>query len=282
MKRILVPVDFSSNAYNALFYATRLFQNQPCHFYILNAFEVNTPLLTSRLDTGKGDLLFQKLSKESEEKLVETKHRIVRDTAGLQHDFETISISKELSETINKTIKSKSIDWVIMGTKGATGAKEIFMGSNTSKVIRKNKACPVLMVPDELEFEIPREIAFSSDFKKRYVEKEIKPLVDLAVLFDSKIRIFHIHEEEKLDELQQYNFAALKKYLKDFDPSIHWISKFSKKTKLINDFIKKMEVNMLVMVNNKHSLIDSITHEPVIKNIGFHPIVPFFVIPDAD
>jgi len=281
MKRILVPTDFSNNAYNALFYATRLFEHQSCHFYILNTYEVNTPILTSRIDTSKGDVLFKKLCATSEEKLVETKHRITRDTAGLQHTFETISISKELPETIKKTIKSKQIDLVVMGTKGATGAKEIFMGSNTVKVIQKIKTCPVLMIPNEYEFEKPFKIAFPTDFGRFYLEEELSPLIDMARLFTAKIHIFHINEEEKLDELQEYNFVALKKYLKDFDPSVHWISKFSKKAKLINDFIEKMNINMLAMVNYQHSIIEGIIHEPVIKTIGFHPIVPFLVIPDA-
>ncbi|MBQ4820946.1 universal stress protein [Aquimarina sp. MMG016] len=280
MKRILVPTDFSNNAYSALFYATRLFQNQPCQFYILNTFDVNTPILTSRIDTSKGDILYQQLARESKDKLTETFHAIVRDTDELDHTFETISVSKKLPETINKTIKIKEIDLVVMGTKGASGAKEIFMGSNTVKVIQKIKGCPVLMVPDEFDFEKPVEIAFPTDFRRFYIEEELKPLIEIASLFNAHIRIFHIHEEEKLDEIQEHNYAALKKYLKDFKHSMHWVFKLSKKTELINTFIQQFSVNMLVMVNYKHSFMEGITHEPVIKKIGFHPIVPFLVIPD--
>ncbi len=279
MKRILVPVDFSNNSYSALFYATRLFQNYSCQFCILNTFEVNTPILTSRINTNKGDVLFQKLRKESEEKLVAIKHRIVRDSEDLQHTFETISVSKNLAETISKTIGKKNIDLVVMGTKGATGAKEIFMGSNTVKVIQKIKKCPVLMVPDQYEFKKTLEIAFPSDFKRSYQEDEIKPITDIAALFSSNIKVFHIHEEEELDSMQEYNYHMLKKYLVDFETSIHWIPKFSKKSELINDFIKKIKIDMLAMVNYRHSLIEEFTHEPVIKNIGFHPTVPFLVIP---
>ena len=36
---------------------------------------------------------------------------------------------------------------------------------------------------------------------------------------------------------------------------------------------------MLVMVNYKHSFIESILNEPVVKKIGFQPMVPFLVIP---
>ncbi|MBQ4802956.1 universal stress protein [Aquimarina sp. MMG015] len=281
MKRILVPTDFSDNAYSALFYATRLFQNQPCQFYILNTFEVNTPLLTGRIDTSKGDDLYQELSTKSSDSLATTFHSIVRDSEDLKHTFETISISKDLTETINKTIKNKDIDLVVMGTKGVTGAASLFMGSNTVKVVQKIKHCPVLIVPNEFDFDKPIEIAFPTDFKRFYLEAEIKPLLDIASLFDSNIRIFHINEDENLDDIQEYNYNLLKRHLSKFTHSIHWISKTGQKTSLINEFIDEFDINLAIMINYKHSLIETITHEPVIKKIGFHPSIPFLVIPDA-
>ncbi|MAQ76379.1 MAG: hypothetical protein CL613_08615 [Aquimarina sp.] len=126
MKTILIPTDFSKNAYQALFYATQLFKNYQCHFILLNTFSVNTPVLTSRLNPSKGGELYKKLSVESDAKLTEVYHKIVRDTDGLDHSFETVSISQPLTETIEKTIRSKDIDLIVMGTKGATGAKEFF------------------------------------------------------------------------------------------------------------------------------------------------------------
>ncbi|WP_299215176.1 universal stress protein [uncultured Aquimarina sp.] len=281
MKRILVPTDFSNNAYGALFYATRLFQDHECQFYILNTFEVHTPVLTGRIDTSKGDLLYQKLSAKSKDGLTQTFHSIIRDTDDLNHTFETISVSKDLTETINKTIKKKNIDLVVMGTKGATGASTLFMGSNTVKVVQKIHNCPVLVVPDEYDFQKPMEIAFPTDFRRFYIAEELKPLIDIASLFGSSIRIFHIHEEEKLDEIQEHNYTSLKNHLSDFTHSIHWISKEGQKARLINDFIDELDIDLLVMVNYRHSLMENITREPIIKKIGFHPSVPFLVIPDA-
>ncbi len=279
MKRILVPTDFSENAYSALFYATRLFQGQECQFYILHTFDVNTPVLTSRVNTSKGDLLYQQLSNESQEKLTETYHSIVRDTDEFNHTFETISVSKKLSETINKTIKSKHIDLVVMGTKGASGAKEIFMGSNTVNAVQKIKDCPILAIPDEFDFEELIDIAFATDFRRFYSKKELKPILQMGSLFNSNIRIMHIHEEEKLDETQEHNFKKLKEHLDGYNYTLHWMSRFDKKTEVINTFIDKMNINMLAMLYYKHSFLESITHEPVIKKIGFHASIPFLIIP---
>ncbi|WP_167571888.1 universal stress protein [Aquimarina algiphila] len=279
MKKILVPTDFSNNAYSALCYATKLFKNEACHFYILNTFSVETPVLTSRLNTSKGEKLYKELSNESREKLTETFHAITRDTEDLNHTFEMISVSKKLSETINKTVKSKSIDLVVMGTKGASGAKEVLMGSNTVRAIQKIRGCSILAIPDEFDFKIPQEIAFATDLSRSKSKEELKPLIDIASLFDSKIRVVHIHEKEQLDEIQERNFKQLKEHLKEVKYNMHWVSKFDQKSRVINEFIDEMKIDMLSMLHYKHGFIESITREAVIKKIGFRLTIPFLVMP---
>jgi hypothetical protein len=56
--------------------------------------------------------------------------------------------------------------------------------------------------------------------------------------------------------------------------------KYDKKTKEIIDFVEELDINILAMVNYKHSFIEKIINEPVIKKIGFNPKVPFLVIPE--
>ena len=281
MKNILIPTDFSNNAYNALYYATRLFKNEPCKFYILNTFDAEPHIITSRIESDKESSTYKDLKNQSQERLTETFHSIVRDTEDFDHTFETISVSKKLAETINKTIKKKNIDLVVMGTKGVSGVKEIFMGSNTVKVIQKIKDCPILAVPDHFDFEPPKEIAFATDFRRFYSKEELKPLLDIVSLFTSNIRIMHIHEEEQLDEIQEHNFKKLKEHLDGFEYTMHWVAKLDQKADLINEFIDKMNIDMLSMLYYKHSLMETITREPVIKKIGFQPSVPFLVIPGS-
>ncbi len=158
MKNILIPTDFSENAYSALYYATRLFKNEPCRFYILNTLDSEASVITGKTDP--------QLINESKEKLTEIRHTIVRDTEDYDHSFESILTTEKLLETIEKTVKEKGIDIIVMGTKGATGAKGFFVGSTTSNVIQKIKCCPVLVVPEEFNFE---EFLETSDTRKFFV-----------------------------------------------------------------------------------------------------------------
>lgn len=274
MKRhILLPTDFSDNSWNATVYALKLFADMECTFYFLNS----TVIKVSTLSNLSNKLL-KTMQEEAMKELLELKDLAETSNPNDNHDFQVILSSKDLKEAIKTTINEWDIDLIIMGTKGATGAKEFFFGSNTVHIIKSIKKCPMLIVPEEFDFEKPVQIAFPTDFNRFYDNKELKPLKQLADLYNSKIRILHINEEEELNDIQEYNLMMLQGYLKDYEYSLHSMPKYAKKTIEINDFIEELDINILAMVKYKHSLIEKIINEPVIKKIGFHPIVPFLVI----
>jgi methionyl-tRNA formyltransferase len=109
--------------------------------------------------------------------------------------------------------------------------------------------------------------------------EEIVAVKQLAELFNSKIRIVHITKKNGLTKVQDYNLSMLNVYLENQAHSFHWLPEYADKTQEINDFIKELDIDVLTMINYKHSFIEDILNEPVVKKIGFRPTVPFLVIP---
>lgn len=276
-KNILLPTDFSDNALNAINYALELFKNEKCTFYILNATEMQVPALSNL--TSK---LLETIKEDSNKNLKELQEKLELASISSKFHFQTIWSSKNLINAITKSVIKYNIDLLVMGTKGATGAKEFLFGSNTNTIIKKMNFCPILVIPENFNFVIPTQIAFPTDFKRFFSNIELKPIKDLASHYNSIIRVVHINVEDDLDNIQVNNLSALKQYLKKFEHTFHWVPDFTNKTKSICAFIDELEVNMLVMVNYKHSLVENIIKEPVIKKVGFHPIVPFMIIPDLN
>lgn len=274
-RKILIPTDFSDNAWSAVVYALKLFADEFCTFYFLNSTTIKVSTLSNLsnklLKTMEEDAIRELLAWK---KLAETSY------ANANHNFQIISSLEDLKTAVKKAVNEWEIDLIIMGTKGTTRAKEIFFGSNTVRILKSSKACPVLIIPEEYEFAVPKQIAFPTDYNRFYSYIELKPLKQLADLHESKIRIMHINVEEDLNDIQEYNLIKLKEYLENYQYTLHWMPKYDKKAKEIFDFIEEMDINILVMVNYKHSFIEKIINEPVIKKIGFHPIVPFLVIPE--
>lgn len=273
MKHILLPTDFSDNAWSAAVYALKLYALENCTFYFLNSSTIKVSVMSSI-----SNKLIQIMAENAKNELAELKKMAENTNANANHNFEIIFSTENILGAIETSVTKHKIDLVIMGTKGSTKAKGVFFGSNTIHIIKKMKLCPILIVPDEFDFLEPKQIAFPTDFNHYYGE-ELLPLKHLAELFNSNIKIIHINEEDGLTDIQDYNFTELKDYLKDFPNSFHWMPDYDKKEQIIKDFIQELSINILVMINYKHSFIESIVNEPVIKKIGFQPTVPFLVIP---
>jgi len=275
MKKVLLPTDFSDNAWSAIVYAIKLYAKNECTFYIINVCNIEV----SKMSIMSNKLL-NIMKDDAMKELLELKRMARIADANENHSFEIILSSENLVDAINRTIKTHNIDMVVMGTKGASKAKEIFFGSNTVKVIKKIKNCPILIIPDEFNFVKPRQIAFPTDYDRLYGDKVLNPLKKISTLYNSKIRILHIEEENELSDKQKFNIERLDENLSNFEHTFHWMPDYNKMTTVIQDFIEELDIDILAMAKHRHSLIENIINEPIVKKIGFHPVIPFLVIPE--
>ena len=282
MKNILVATDFSDNAYCALFYATKLLASRPCTFYILNTYSELSILQGKTLPPIGGKKYLHQLEIDSKEQLTHIKHKIVLDNSNPQHRFEVISQKGDLANIITEKIETLQIDLVTMGNKGLTEAADIFFGSNTIKVANTINQCPVLAIPGELDFKPIKEIAFVTDFIKGCNKNTLTPLMYLASLCSAAIRIMHVDEKEILNETQEFNRKEIEGLFQVIEHSFHWTRSFDDKAKVIDIFLKKFEVDMYAMVNQKRGIIEKLTKEPVIKDISMYSHIPFLILPTRD
>ncbi|MEC8830812.1 MAG: universal stress protein, partial [Bacteroidota bacterium] len=136
MQKILIPTDFSENAWNAIDYAMQLFRNRRCTFYLLNTY---TPVIPSSRFMAKmidGVRIVDAVRENSEQGLSRTVERIKTKYGNPNHSFETISSFNLLVEEVKDIVDTFGINLVVTGTKGASGVDEVFMGSNTVRIIK--------------------------------------------------------------------------------------------------------------------------------------------------
>lgn len=280
MKNVLIPTDFSKNALNAAKYATTLFENEKCTFFLLNTY---TPAIAhSRFmaETLRGSAVAENesnLSKIGLQKTIENIHSI---TNNANHYFKTISSFDLLTHKITETITLENIDTIVSGTKGASGYKQVFMGTNTVRMIKTIKDCPIVTVPEEYKFEEPKHIAFPTDFKHNFSADVLNPLIELAKKFNSEIHIMHIDEENKRDRFQESNMHTLMEYMAPILHKVHFVPHYSSKSNVITRFLKELEVDILALVYNEHSYLNQLMREPVITNMAYHSKIPLLVLPN--
>ena len=279
MKRILLPTDFSDNSWNAIKYALQLFKNEACNITLLNTY---TPLIYQveymQFDSDKFGLVHS-MADASETGLDEMIQKIQNEFNNPKHTFSKISSFNTLTTEINELYKGKIMDMIVMGTKGATGLRELLFGTNTVHLI-KNARCPILAIPSSYSFETPYEILFPSDYEVDFQVKHIQPIIDLASSFQSRIRVLNASRGYDLSIEQEKSRQKLESYFKDVSCSFHSVSSQNVQ-EAITSFQLTRSINLLVMIKNKHSFFENLFFKSVINQIGFHLNVPFLVIPST-
>ncbi|MBT8284379.1 MAG: universal stress protein [Flavobacteriaceae bacterium] len=277
MKTIILPTDFSKNAYNAVSYALEFFKKEECRFILLNTY---TPaiyqseyILHSPGQIGLGDV-YQSFSMEH---LDELKKKLERRFKNPKHSFVTHSVFNLLVDEIIDLAKKEEVDMVVMGTQGATGAKEIFLGSHTVHVIKK-APCPVMAIPANYKYEKPEAILFPTDYEIDYEHTKLSVLMDLVSRHKAKINILHVSTGFELNEKQKKNKHSLSEMFRDLTHEFHDVPS-QEIIEGINGFKAKSRVDLLAMIQNKHTFLERLFIEPVIKKIGFHVTIPFLVLP---
>ena len=184
-------------------------------------------------------------------------------------------------EEVKDIVETFGIHLVVTGTKGASGVDEVFMGSNTVRIIKSVRKCPILAIPYHFEYVTPTEIAFATDFNRFYTTSELEPLLDLAKMFKATIRIVHVQYGIKaLTELQQFNLNMLRRYLNDVEHYVHTVSELNSVSHTLETFSEELGIHLLAMLNYQHSYMEKMTREPIIKRTTFHTQIPLLVIPE--
>jgi len=278
-KRILLPTDFSKNAWNAIKYASELYATENVDFFILNAFKLESYDIESILVAKPGDIEYDRALEKSEKYLRKVLNMIEIKKAYPNHTYFSMSIFDTPLNAIKTAVELKDIDLVVMGTKGSTDAKSVIFGSNTIDVMEEVRNCPVLAIPNIAKYTEPKEIVFPTSFKTHFKRRELKYLYEIAKITNSAVRILHINTEKHLTDLQKQNKDMLEEFLNGIEYSFQWLDNVSVNDGL-DEFVRRRGSDLIVFINKKHAFLDSIFSRPLVKDLGTSSKIPVLVLHD--
>lgn len=278
MKNVLLPTDFSENSWNAIQYAIQFFEHIKCNFYLFHVIRLNsivandTPYL---LDHKVIDDLYTKPTKQ---KLISILKRISKLSPNQEHHkFYTLTDYGFFIESIRKTVEEKRIDYIVMGTKGASGLEKIILGTNTADVITKVK-CNTLAIPENSNFHIPKEIAFPTDFSLSHDLQVLQPISDIIRRFKSSLRIVHINKNKvELTKDEEKNKDLLEDFFNNQQFSFHYLTN-NKVEDAVQCFVESRDINMICMVAKNLNYFQQILFHSKVEKLSYHTDIPFLVL----
>ncbi|WP_047247420.1 universal stress protein [Maribacter thermophilus] len=276
-KQILIPTDFSKNALNAVRYTIDLYSKLNCDFYLLNVLDFERYTTENLIIPESGSAAFELAKEDTEKKFQKLLHTLALHNDNPKHRYHTITTLDFLLEAMKKIITEKDVDLVAMGTKGATGSKKVFFGSNTVNAMEKIRECPVLAIPDEISYTTPKEIVFPTDYKAKFKRKELSYLIEIGKMHHSNIAVLHLDKNNELSGDQEANKQLLNTILEETPHSFHDLTE-SNLAKGIQTFIESRDSNMMAFINRKHVFFGSVFSKPLLKEIGYEATVPILAL----
>ncbi|WP_150452081.1 universal stress protein [Arenibacter lacus] len=278
MKIILLPTDFSDSAWNAMFTALKLYADMVSHFIVLNAYEPNIANVLGAKDEQRLGVIYDSMAIQSHKELDKILDYLRQNHKNQNHTFEKLSISDNLLIAIKNTMITHHIDCIVMGTTGATGAKEVFMGSNTVRVLKTIRNRPIIVVPKEVNFQSLKRLVLPTNFLKYFESSELNPMLELVRLWRAETYIFQVGTEFKLNDFQESNKLRLEEYFKDIVHGFHKVQFEEGVAKAITDFATESNADMIALIQYDHSFFEKLTREAVVKKMAFHTSLPLMVL----
>ncbi|MCL5128785.1 MULTISPECIES: universal stress protein [unclassified Algibacter] len=278
MKNILIPTDFSENAWNAIEYALRFFSKSACNFYILHVDTSDDSRFHEKVPAVGGTKVSSIVKSPSKKLLQQTIKRIIKSPyLNSNHRFYPVMDNNYIINSIRKQVAEKKIDFIVMGTRGESGLNNLAVGRNTGNVITKVK-CTTLVVPENAKYVNMKEIAFPTDFSFFYHAETLQPMADIVEGNHAAVRALHINKNKAdLNEDQKKNKEFLDDYFNNQEHSFHFLTNNDIED-AVQGFVENKQIDLIAMLAKNLNYFQKILFNPTTPKISYYTDVPFLVL----
>ena len=182
MKKILVPVDFSEYSENALKAASKIAKKQNAEIVVVHMLGLSDAVITKEDNSMEG-MFFLKLTQKRFAEFLDKDY-----LEGLTI-HQTVKNYKIFSE-IDDVAKEHRVDLIVMGSHGSSGLSEVFVGSNTEKVVR-TASVPVLVIKEETNFTATKAV-FACDYRLESLEV-FNRITSLFKVLDIEVKLLYVN-----------------------------------------------------------------------------------------
>ena len=199
IEKILIPTDFSDTSKTVVAEAMALAQKLKAEVCLMHVTEAGTPPLFMDPKTPIPSPPMEQVENEINRKMSETAKKL-SDTYGI-----TPSVylkEGDIHDEIIEFAEKNDIDLIAMGTHGASGYRELFVGSNAQRVVTVSEI-PVLTVQKQKPEPGFKNILVPIDDSVHSREK-VNIAMLIADLFKAKLHIVGLPDSDDTQEMNKF------------------------------------------------------------------------------
>lgn len=274
MKKILFPTDFSTVAHNAFVHALAFAKLIHGELILLHSYE--WPIMVSQFAIQNYKVVYDSIEFGNLEQFKEEVPKL-RQLAK-ENNFEHIKMSHilmdgDLMYTIKEVIQKEPIDFVVMGTSGASGWKELFLGTNTGEAIA-NLSVPVLSIPESAIYSKIETIGFTTRFREKD-KIALTRVLKIAKLAGAQVKCLYVQTEDSDNTSKTY--LEWEAYFKN-EPVQFFIIPSEEVKQTIEDFITHQNIDILTMLTYKRNFFEWMFTTSITEKMSYHCAIPILAM----
>lgn len=265
--KIIIPIDFSDNSFNALNFAISLANKREGEIILVHVIETVLDV------ASQGALAMESLHRDAETHMKKTVEKYQ------SNDLKFTTIIKEGTASISVAKIAKEIEatLIVMGTQGMSGIKTSLIGSTTINLI-KESFTPVLVVPAKSNASEIRKVALALEFSK-HEEKFIDWVVGMSKRWERGLEFVHVQTANDFEE--ELKTKTLEDFIATHHPGLPVkIHTFYAKTPVegLDQFLEENENVILVMCHEHKNLWEQVLSDSQTHQMLFHSRVPLLIM----
>ena len=269
MNQILCPIDFSETSLNALEYAVSIAEKHKADLSLVYVF--TEEYYNEHLNEGV---------KNYNEYEVEFKSRlevIANEIKNKNFSCSAHVLNGKFLKSIKNFIPLKSIDFVVVGTKGLSDVFDKIVGSNTIKLV-DNLDIPILAVPKKAAFEGLGKVVYATSYRDED-KIALRKLSKFSAPFEASITVLHLSKRDNLiEEVLLSNFKEELVSIIDCDNISFDTKTYSESLVLsIDKYMMAEKSNILAILMEKRNLVDRLFHKSVTKELSYIMDFPILI-----
>lgn len=271
MNKIIVPIDFSEHSEYALEAAVTLAKGNGAEIIALHMLEMSDSVLNSTdAEQQQKAVFFLKLAEKRFSEFLDKPYLKDAKVTPLVKHFKVFS-------EVNDVAKDQKADLIVMGSHGTSGLSEIFIGSNTEKVVR-HAEIPVLVLKQRFDNTNLKDVVFASDFSTESVAVYQKA-VKLFQALNTKLHLLYVNlpsdRFRSTNEIDQTVSNFLMKAEGNLDKlsQINFVSDYTVEKGVLN-FANRIGADLIAVATHGRTGIAHFFEGSISEDIANHAVLP--------
>lgn len=266
--KIIFPTDFSPNAAQAFPFAVEIARKLNAVIYVLHTYQL--PYQRSDMFVSVMDIM-----KQDAERAV---HKFMTDTAanpafaGLK--LEPVVRIGDVADTCVELAEEIKAGLIVMGTTGASGLEEVFMGSNAAATISKAKI-PVLSIPPGSIWSEPRRLGFAYDLSD-VDQSAIEFLKQISLAYNSELLVLHVQEDDK-DAREQNPEASVANLFAGLQYQFFQTEEGDVE-EAIHKFAEVYQPDWMILIHHERGFLQRLFGNSLTKQVAYHTKLPMLAL----